>query len=90
MAALCHYLVYRIKKDYEETAYRLSTHKHLNVLASTRAKDPSAYLEEQNYNTIYRMLWEEEEQEDKRSAQQIVNDTFRDMGIKIIKGGEPT
>lgn len=67
----------------------LYTHKHLNILAAVKTKNPDNYLSENNFSTIYKILWQDEEViRDKRSAKEIISDTLKDFGIKIKRGSD--
>lgn len=65
------------------------THKHLNILAAAKYKDPEAYLNDTNFGTIYATLWNEHEEEhDTRTGAQIISDTLKDFKIKIREGAK--
>lgn len=81
LRAIVEYLGYRLKKDEDENIYRLYTGESLTRLArlETPAREPISYVK------VYQKLWGVKTKEDKRSANEIIEDTFKKHGIKIKK-----
>lgn len=90
MYALCNYILYRIKKDEQYNAYQLYVNQHLTIMAAREMKNPQEYATKPNFATYYSSLWggEQKQQNDTRTGEEIIRDTIKDFGIKIIHKGE--
>lgn len=86
MRTLNEYLDYRLKQAQTETSAMIFANTQLSVIASGRK-----YEKPQNfYEDIYTKIWgiETANKEDKRTANEIIDDTFNKHGITIIRNEE--
>lgn len=75
------YLDYRFKLRQEEILYRSITGEYMGILASgRRCEEPVSYIK--GYKEIHGL----HEEKDKRTAEEIISDTFKKHGITVIKG----
>lgn len=87
--------MYQLKRDEEATLYEITQSRHALQMAAQYVKEDSReeYVEMFNfgkaYNEIYKIDAAKEAQaSDKRTAQQIIDDTFSAMGIKVTGEGD--
>lgn len=82
LRAVVQYLDYRLKKDAEDQFYKVVTAEHLATLAAgMRTNERIGFLDKVN------KIWGIAPVEDKRTAKEIIEDTFKKHGIQIKKEG---
>lgn len=85
MEAVVEYLNYRLKLSQEDILYKAIVAENIAMIASGRRTEKLiSFLEERK--KIYGEQNKEEEEEDTRTAQEIIDDTCKKHGIKVIKG----
>lgn len=77
------YIDYRFKQYEEDLLYKSITAEYLaNIATGRRGETRISFIEERN--KIYGIKAEKDE----RSAEEIINDTFKKHGIKLKNKGE--
>lgn len=81
LKAVVQYLDYRLKKDEEDSWYRVITAEHLaTIAAGMKNKERVGFIDKRD--KIWGM---NKEKRDNRTAQEIINDTLKKRGIKLIR-----
>lgn len=84
LKAIVEYISYRLKKDVEESSYRVFMAESLaTVTAGKKTVERIGFVE--TYNRIWNI---KKQKEDNRTAEEIINDTFAKHGLKIKKSKE--
>lgn len=83
---VCEYLLYLIKKDNDDNYYKIITSNNLLNIALTNIKKQyrQEYYQNNSYIIIHNKIWGKAIKEDKRSASEIIKETFEQHKIQII------
>ncbi len=87
--------MYQLKRDEEATLYEITQSRHALQVAMQYVKDEcrEEYVDTVNFAKYYIEMYKidaakEAQASDKRTAQQIIDDTFSAMGIKVTGEGD--
>lgn len=82
--AIVHFLDYRLRLNIQEDAYKITIGNLLYINSNKFRNEPlgKEFIFQDKYNKI----WDIEVKEDKRTFEEIVDDTLKKRGIKIIRG----
>lgn len=78
LKAIVELLGYRLKKDEEETLHKIFVAENLATMsAGMKTQERIGFMQ------TYKKIWDIKDKEDNRTADEIIEDTFKKHGLKI-------